>query len=267
MREELAGALKASARALVSQILTFSRRREQKRGLGKLYPLINDAQRLLRASLPATIDFKVEIDESSPSVLCDATQIHQIIMNLGPNSGHAMRDHGGVLTIRLTQGESDPSLFASYPQLSNRPILGLIISDTEVGMDAATRERVFEPFFTTKSGGEGTGLGLAGVHGIVQDHDGAITCASEPGIGTSFRIYFPTVDLASLDVSTTPHQLPRGHGERVLLVDDDQAVVTSGSRMIKRLDYEVEGFTDAPQPWNDSPPRPARSISSSPISP
>jgi CheY-like chemotaxis protein len=150
-----------------------------------------------------------------------------------------------VLTLRLTQGGADPSLHQSYPQLGNRQTLCLSVSDTGIGMDAATRERVFEPFFTTKSGSEGTGLGLAVVHGIVQDHDGAITCESEPGIGTSFRVYFPTVDPAGLEIATTPSELPRGHGERVLMVDDEESVVTIGSRMVKRLGYEVVTFTDS----------------------
>ncbi len=245
IREELVGALEASERArdLVSQILTFSRRREQQRALGKIAPIIHDALRLLRASLPATIDFKVEIDESAPPVLCDGTQLHQVIMNLGTNAGYAMNQHGGVLTLRLTQGQAEPALFDSYPQLANRQTLCLSISDTGVGMDAATRERIFEPFFTTKPSNEGTGLGLAVVHGIVQDHDGAIICESEPGAGTCFRIYFPTVDPASLDVVATPHDLPKGSGQRVLLVDDEESVVNIGSRMIKRLGYEVESFT------------------------
>ncbi|WP_221029371.1 PAS domain-containing sensor histidine kinase [Actomonas aquatica] len=245
IREELAGALEASERArdLVSQILTFSRRREQQRALGQVSPIINDAVRLLRASLPATIDFKIEIDETAPPILCDGTQLHQVIMNLGTNAGHAMNAHGGLLTLRLTKGEAEPSLYASYPQLANRQTLCLSVSDTGTGMDAATRERIFEPFFTTKPSNEGTGLGLAVVHGIVQDHDGAIVCESEPGIGTSFRVYFPTVDPASLDVAVTPTDLPKGNGERVLLVDDEESVVNIGSRMIKRLGYEVEAFT------------------------
>ena len=249
IREELIGALEASERArdLVSQILTFSRRREQQRALGKVAPVIQDALRLLRASLPATIDFKVEIDERTPPILCDATQLHQVIMNLGTNAGHAMNSHGGVLTVRLTQGEAEPALLSSYPQLANHQTLCLRISDTGVGMDAATRERIFEPFFTTKPANEGTGLGLSVVHGIVQDHDGAIICESEPGIGTSFRIYFPTVDPASLDVAVTPSDLPKGNGQRVLLVDDEEAVVNIGSRMIKRLGYEVESFTSSQQ--------------------
>ncbi len=247
IREELQGALEASERArdLVSQILTFSRRREQQRALGKIAPIINDALRLLRASLPATINFKVEIDETAPPVLCDATQLHQVIMNLGTNAGHAMSQRGGLLTLRLTQGQADPALFASYPQLAKRQTLCLSVSDTGTGMDTATRERIFEPFFTTKPSNEGTGLGLAVVHGIVQDHDGAILCESEPGIGTSFRIYFPTVDPASLDVAVTPSDLPKGNGQLVLMVDDEESVVNIGSRMIKRLGYEVESFTNS----------------------
>ncbi len=247
IREELVGALEASERArdLVSQILTFSRRREQQRALGKIAPVIHDALRLLRASLPATIDFKIEIDDTTPPILCDATQLHQVIMNLGTNAGHAMNDHGGLLSIRLSQGQAEPALFASYPQLANRQTLCLSVSDTGIGMDATTRERIFEPFFTTKPAHEGTGLGLSVVHGIVQDHDGAIVCESEPGVGTCFRIYFPTVDPASLDIATTPGDLPKGRGQRVLLVDDEESVVNIGSRMIKRLGYEVEAYTQS----------------------
>lgn len=246
-RAHLAGVLRGSERArdLIRQILTFSRRREQQRAIVRPEPIVREALRLLRASLPATIEFDLDLDVDAPAVLCDSTQLHQVIMNLGTNAAHAMRERGGRLTVTLREMEPGPAVAHSHRQFSRRSPVCLTVSDTGVGMDAATRDRMFEPFFTTKSTGTGTGLGLAVVHGIVQDHDGAIVCDSTPGAGTTFRIYLPTVDVEGLQAIEVPSDLPRGQGERVLVIDDEESVVTIAARMLNSLGYQPVTFIDS----------------------
>jgi PAS domain S-box-containing protein len=246
-RSYLSGVLSGSERArdLVAQILTFSRRREQQRSISRMSVIVQDALKLLRASLPATIRFQTEIDPNAPPVLCDGTQIHQVIMNLGANAAYAMRDNGGSLIITLKEAEVDPTVAATHPQFKRRRPVCLTISDTGAGMDAGTRDRIFEPFFTTKPIGEGTGLGLAVVHGIVQNHEGLILCDSQPGHGTTFRILFPAVDVEGIEAPVAPSRLPRGSGQRVLLVDDEDAVVSIASRMLQRLGYQTTAFNDS----------------------
>lgn len=249
IRPYLDGVMQGSERArdLVARILTFSRRHDPQRSLARLGPIVQDALRLLRASLPATIEFRTVIDKDTPPVLCDATQIHQILMNLGTNAAHAMRDQGGVFTVHLHVAEADRALVASHPQFARRRPVCLTVSDTGVGMDPTTKDRLFEPFFTTKPVGEGSGLGLSVVHGIVQGHEGAITCDSEPGRGTTFRVYFPTVDLEGIDAEPTPSFLATGTGERIMVVDDEEAVVAIATRMLTRLGYRPVSYVDARQ--------------------
>jgi PAS domain S-box-containing protein len=246
-RAYLSDALKACNRArdLVAQILTFSRRREQQRVVTRLGPVIKEALRLLRASLPATIDIRLDIDDDSPPVLCDPTQMHQVLMNLGANAAYAMREAGGVLAVSLRAVEVESAMIAQHPQLRTGRTVCLSVRDSGCGMDAATRERIFEPFFTTKAPGEGTGLGLAVVHGIVLNHEGVIGVDSQPGAGTVFHLYFPVIATAESKSTAEPGLLPRGRGERILLVDDEPAVVLIGGRMLARLGYRPLAFTSS----------------------
>jgi PAS domain S-box-containing protein len=246
-RNFLRGALKASNRArdLVAQILLFSRRRDQQRSVCALDRVVKEALSLLRASLPSTIEFRIDIALKCPRVLCDTTQIHQVIMNLGTNAAHAMRESGGVFTVTLGPAEADPVLAAAHPQLASGRAVCLTMRDTGCGMDAPTRERIFEPFFTTKPSGEGTGLGLAVVHGIMQSHDGAITVESEPGKGTEFRLYFPAIETDDADASRSPFQIPLGRGERVLLIDDEASIAQIGQRMLEKLGYRATSLTSS----------------------
>jgi len=246
-RAYLSDALKACNRArdLVAQILTFSRRREQQRVVTRLGPVIKEALRLLRASLPATIDIRLDIDDDSPPVLCDPTQMHQVLMNLGANAAYAMRAAGGVLAVSLRAVEVESAMIAQHPQLRTGRTVCLSVRDSGCGMDVATRERIFEPFFTTKAPGEGTGLGLAVVHGIVLNHEGVIVVDSQPGAGTVFHLYFPVIETAESKSTAEPGLLPRGRGERILLVDDEPAVVLIGGRMLARLGYRPLAFTSA----------------------
>jgi PAS domain S-box-containing protein len=248
-RAYLVETLKACNRArdLVAQILTFSRRREQQRVVTRLGPVVKEALRLLRASLPATIDIRLDIDDDSPPVLCDPTQMHQVLVNLGANAAYAMRAAGGVLAVSLRAVEIESAMVTQYPQLRTGRTVCLAVRDTGCGMDAATRERIFEPFFTTKAPGEGTGLGLAVVHGIVVNHEGVITVDSRPDAGTVFNLYFPVVESAESESIAEPAPLPRGQGECILFVDDEPAVVQIGGRMLTKLGYRPLAFTNSLQ--------------------
>ncbi|MDB6166788.1 MAG: hypothetical protein JWQ83_1928, partial [Lacunisphaera sp.] len=193
VREYLGAVLQASSRAagLVRQILTFSRQQPLKRLPVQLRPVVEETFKLLRATIPSTIEFDLVLAADAPVVLADTTQIHQILMNLGTNAWHAMQDGPGRLAVRLERFAVDAELAATAPRLRPGVYARLSVSDSGNGMDAATLRRIFEPFFTTKAPGEGTGLGLAVVHGIMDSHDGAVTVSSHPGAGTVFRLYFP----------------------------------------------------------------------------
>jgi PAS domain S-box-containing protein len=245
-REYLQSVSVASGRAvdLVRQILAFSRVQEQQRKRMQLWPIVDEALKLLRATIPTTIEFDISLDRRAPAVLGDPTQIHQIMMNLATNAAHAMKDRPGRLGVLLEQVEVGIDLAALHPGLRPGPYMRLGVSDTGHGMDAVTAGRIFDPFFTTKAPGEGTGLGLAVVHGIVRNHDGVITVYSQPGKGTQFHLYFP-VHLADMDpgVPEEPVETPRGNHERILLVDDEIPLALMGRKMLERLNYLVDSHT------------------------
>ena len=181
------------ARDLVQQILMFSRQKGEERCKTAMPPIIDEALRFLRSTLPATLQVRAELEPDLPNVLGASVQIHQVIMNLCVNAAHAMQKTG-VLTVRLNEVVATPELSLRAPELVDaRRYLRLTVQDTGQGMSSETLSRIFEPFFTTKSGGEGSGLGLAVVHGIVKAHDGAIAVESTLGKGTTFEVYLPTV--------------------------------------------------------------------------
>jgi PAS domain S-box-containing protein len=237
--------LNAGERAtnLVKQMLTFSRRSEQRKELVRMYPIVEESLNFLRASIPATVEIRESIAPDLGIVMADATQIHQIIMNLCANSAHAMQETGGSLEVGLTNVWLDTGFTAAHPGLEQGPYVRLTVSDSGHGMTPEILERIFEPYFTTKDGGEGTGLGLAVIHGIVEDHGGAIVAESEPGKGTTFQLYLPIVqsDL-EIDLDTDDESVPRGD-ERILVVDDEPAVAEMLKRLLTRLGYQVEART------------------------
>ena len=239
-------ALKASLRArdLVAQILTFSRRRELQLSPTNLGPVVQEAVKLLRASLPASVSITQELTDDLPLVLCDPTQIHQIVMNLGTNAAHALRPHGGTLAISLSSVQLTPEELRQHPQLRATHNVRLTVRDTGAGMDATTLSRLFEPFFTTKPVGEGTGLGLAVVHGIVQSLAGAITVASTPGVGTTLRVYLAGLQTARPVHPVHPAPLSRGRGELIALVDDEPAVSRFAERALVALGYTCTAFAN-----------------------
>jgi PAS domain S-box-containing protein len=235
----------ASSRAndLVSQILAFSRKQDSERKPISLLPTVTDALALLRATLPSNVEFRTALGSSLPAVAANATQVYQILVNLGTNAGQAM-PAGGVLTlsldhVRITKGEA-----AACGELHEGEYARVSIQDTGIGMTRATIDRVFEPFFTTR-GAEGVGLGLSVVHRLVQDHDGAITIASEVGKGSTFCVYFPVVRADALAPSPPlAHGAARGNGEHILYIDDEERLAHALKRLLGILGYRCTIYSD-----------------------
>jgi PAS domain S-box-containing protein len=236
--------LKASARAknLVHQILTFSRMREVEKKPVQIDPIIKEGLKLLRASIPSTIEILWEIEKKPFIVTADPTQIHQILMNLCTNATHAMREKGGVLKVGLSHERIDKE--RSAHQLEVGSYAKLTVADTGYGIDPAIMDRIFEPFFTTKAHGEGTGLGMSVIYGIIKSCGGAIDVVSEPGQGTTISVYLPLIE--SLKKPEDDH-IAENHGgkERILFVDDEAALVDLGERMLRSLGYQVTARTSS----------------------
>ena len=246
VREHLGAVLKATGRAtdLVRQILTFSHQEPQERRVIHLQPIVAESLKLMRAIIPATIGFERSVEADAPTVLANGGQVHQILMNLGINAWHAMKDHTGRLLVTLEKFVVTPEYAATTPRLHPGDYVRISVSDTGCGMDPATLRRIYEPFFTTKAPGEGTGLGLSVVHGIMDSHDGAITVHSQPGEGTVFRLYFPVHAGLEARPVVAAGPTPRGHGERVLVVDDEESLAQVGENILTRLGYTVESTTE-----------------------
>ena len=229
------------ARDLVAQILTFSRQRETRHVPIDLARSVGEALKFLRASLPATITIERRL--KSGSVNADPTQIHQIVLNLCTNAVHAMRDSPGSLFVAVDPVEVDEALAASMPRVIPGKYLCLSVRDTGHGMSEDTLRRVFDPFFTTKQPGEGTGLGLAVVQGIVSAHGGGIRVESTAGVGSTFRIYLPATSKAEKNAVPAIPAAP-GRGEHVLVVDDETSVGSFTGVCLEQQNYRVIVFDD-----------------------
>lgn len=239
---------KAVGRAtyVVRQILTFSRSRETKPIAVDLSEVLREAVDFLRATLPATIEVETAFDADLPPVIADSTDIHQIILNLGINASHAM-ERRGTLTVAATSERIGESEAESLLGIEPGQYVRVSVKDTGCGIDAKTQQRIFEPFFTTKAQGEGTGLGLSVVYGIVERHRGAITVQSEPGKGAVFNIYLPASSNIVLHEEQSAASPELGNGEHILYVDDDESLVYMTTRVLTRLNYKVTGFDDPRQ--------------------
>jgi two-component system, cell cycle sensor histidine kinase and response regulator CckA len=237
--------LKAGRRArdLVKQILTFSRQEKQEPRPLQIIPIVKEVLKLLRASLPATVEIRKNIASSAGVVLAEPIHIHQLLMNLGTNAGHAMQKTGGILEVKLANVvmETD-SVFHDF-NLNPGQYVELTVSDTGCGMDQTVMERVFDPFFSTKSFCEGSGMGLAVVHGIVNSLNGAIKVESEFGKGSTFRVFLPRIEKAA--GQETDVGGPASNNDeypRILLIDDDETLLKVGKRMLERFGYQVTGM-------------------------
>jgi signal transduction histidine kinase/CheY-like chemotaxis protein len=239
--------LKAANRAkeLVQQILTFSRQSGQERKPVKIQYIIKEALNLLRASIPASIEIIHEIDKDCNPVMGDATQIHQVIMNLCTNAYQAMQDKGGRLKVILK--EVDIGYDETIQKLGMQPgrHLQLLVKDEGCGMDASVLERIFEPYYTTKEQGKGTGLGLSVIHGIVKNHRGDISVVSSPGKGTTFQVYLPVIEDAEVISELEPSNGAAKGSERILLIDDEEQIISMEQQMLENLGYQVTARTDS----------------------
>jgi PAS domain S-box-containing protein len=231
------------ARDLVQQLLAFSHTSDLQLQPVYLHRIVQDALRLLRALLPSTIDLRQHVGTTSSTVLANPMQLHQVLLNLCSNAEHAMRATGGIIEVRLDAVEVTADFAAAHPPLLSGPALRLTVSDTGRGIPPEGLERIFEPFFTTKGVGEGTGLGLAVVHGIVTGHKGTITVTSAPGQGTTFTIYVPRSD-ASVPSEAPEAPLLQGH-EHLLLVDDEAVLVHAWQHILEHLGYTVVACTSS----------------------
>ncbi|MDA8137139.1 MAG: PAS domain S-box protein [Desulfobacteraceae bacterium] len=240
LEDNLTEILQGSKRAkeLVSQILTFSRQDDTEKKPIRPAPLVKEALKLLRASIPATIEIQSRISPRTETILANPTQLHQIVMNLCTNAAHAMQPQGGLLRVEMenvTLETEEPALHGSVkPGIYVR----LRVKDNGTGMPASILNRIFEPFFTTKSQGEGTGMGLAVVLGVAQSHDGAIRVHSEPGKGSQFEILLPVAARSAEESEESEQPLPKGT-ERILFVDDEKPIIQMGHQMLTKLGYHV----------------------------
>jgi CheY-like chemotaxis protein len=190
------------------------------------------------------IEIRYQPPAESPTILADATQIHQLVMNLVTNAAHAIGQRKGVIELRVDDVEVTADMAALSPDLRTGHYARLSVCDDGSGMDKATLDRIFDPFFTTKPVGMGTGLGLSTVHGIIKAHEGAISVYSALGKGTIFHVYLPVAEQTALAAPVQQTQAPAGNGERILYVDDEPALVHLATRMLGRLGYQVETHTD-----------------------
>jgi signal transduction histidine kinase/CheY-like chemotaxis protein len=231
------------AKHLVQQILAFSRQSEHEMKPVQLDRIIKEACALLRASLPTTIDIRTDL-RTDAFIMGDPTQMHQVLMNLGTNAGHAMRGHGGQLVIILREATLEEVREKGLPGMDAEAYLQLVVKDTGQGIHPTIMDRIFDPFFTTKEHTEGTGMGLSVAHGIIKSHGGLIDVESQSGQGTTFHIYLPKILRHTKDHHRSALPLPSG-SERVLFVDDETMLVDMSRQVLNRLGYQVTACTSS----------------------
>lgn len=231
--------VKAGCRAkdLISQILTFSRKSQNERTPVIINRIVDEALKMLRASLPATIEIRKDLS-AELAVLADPTQIHQILINLCSNAAHAMEDKGGIIRVSLTLVELTEKDMEGDPHLKPGRYAALSVSDTGTGITKDVLERIFDPYFTTKDVGKGSGMGLSVVHGIVKSNNGKIHVDSVMGKGSTFTVYLPSIE-AEVDSEVHPSEsIPTGH-ERILIVDDEEMISDITRQRLERLGYQA----------------------------
>jgi CheY-like chemotaxis protein len=238
------------AAELVGQILTFGRRTEHEMKVVQIVSIVSEVLTLLRSSLPSTVEIRkdIQIPPEDSTIMADATQIHQVVMNLGTNAGHAMRDKGGMLTVTVKNVEIDNSPSSSPAGLKAGPYVSIIIRDTGHGMSAKVIDRIFDPYFTTKGPGEGSGIGLAVVQGIIKGHGGTITVNSKLCKGAAFQVFLPRV-YSPYVPDPKKKDLSLEGGERILFVDDELTLVNLGVEGLGTFGYQVVGKVSSSEAW------------------
>jgi signal transduction histidine kinase/ActR/RegA family two-component response regulator len=226
------------ARDVVRQLLSFARGTKLEKKPVNIGLIIQESLKLLRASIPTSIELRQNIPKDIDTILANPTQLNQILINLSTNAHHAM-PYGGILEISLENVDLDEESAAQYPDLNPGRYVNLNVSDTGQGISAKEMHRIFDPYFTTKDVGKGTGMGLSVVHGIVKSHEGTISVQSEYGKGTTVSIFFPVVEKQAVIETETVEELPTGN-ERILFVDDEESILNAGRVTLERLGYQVE---------------------------
>jgi signal transduction histidine kinase/CheY-like chemotaxis protein len=237
----------ARATELVRQVLAFGRRQEAQRIVLDMADVIADALKFLRSMIPANIDIRSDFPSALAKVAIDSTQLHQVITNLGSNAAHAIGNRAGAIDVTLEELEVRDDA-RPLPDLVAGRFVRLTFSDNGSGIDPAIVDRIFEPFFTTKELGQGTGLGLSVVHGIMRNHEGAIAVHSTQGVGTRFELYFPVAPQIENIVQPRPRRMPEisstPSGKTIIYLDDEEALVFLVTRILERHGYKVLGFTE-----------------------
>ncbi|MFO7751533.1 MAG: transporter substrate-binding domain-containing protein [Desulfobacteraceae bacterium] len=245
LHNDLSQVMKAGLRAkdLVQQILAISRKDEKKIIPVSINPLIKEALKMLRSTLPSSIELRINIPSEPFVVQADPTKIHQVIMNLATNAMHAMADSAGVIEVTVCTKSLDENIKTAHPGMEPGEYVQITVSDTGNGIPEQFIDKIFEPYFTTKRKGRGTGLGLSVVHGIIKSHGGHITVYSEPGKGTTFHIYLPRTLEKSRDPEKLNHDPVPGGTEHILLIDDEPQIVKLHQRVLEKLGYTVTAHT------------------------
>ncbi|NVJ90442.1 MAG: PAS domain S-box protein [Methylocystaceae bacterium] len=234
---------------MVAQILTFSRNSDGEMKSINLAPVIEEAMELVQNTTPANIQINSDIPEKIAPVIADSTQIQQIIINLCTNANHAMGSKDATMTVKLAEVKVTNKIAAQTTNLKPGPHVKLTISDTGSGMDEDVLTRIYDPFFTTKKSGEGTGLGLSMVHGIVKNHNGSVLAHSQVGVGTTFEIYLPVTSIAPVEEIDNSH-MTKGNQELVLIVDDEELNTNFLTELLQTANYRVESFNDSVEAFN-----------------
>ena len=226
------------AKDVVRQLLSFARKTELEKKPINITPIIKEALKLLRSSIPTSIEIRQDIPKDIDTILADPTQINQVLINLCTNAAHAM-PNGGVLEIKLENVKLGEAATSNSPDLNPGRYLNLTVSDTGYGINPKDIDRIFDPYFTTKEVGRGTGMGLAVIHGIIKGHGASVSVQSQPGKGTTFSIFFPVVEADAIVETETVNRLSTG-SEKILFVDDEESMIKMGQQILGRLGYKPE---------------------------
>lgn len=227
------------AKDVVSQLLSFSRMEIHKPKPVIIHDIIHESVNLIRSSIPSSIEIIHDISDTRASILADPTQIHQMLLNLCTNAFHAMEENGGELEIRMTEVDLNREQSNGYHKITPGKYVKIVVSDTGCGIPADIKNKIFDPYFTTKEVGKGSGMGLSIVHGVVKSNKGMISVYSEPGKGTSFKVFFPVISGDNEIKRDESIELPKGN-ERILFVDDEEFLLDIGSQILNKLGYIVE---------------------------
>jgi len=243
---------------LVQQILTFSRQNSQERKPMRVQTLIKEALKLLRATIPSSIEINSSVEEDCGLIKGDPTQIHQVIMNLSTNAYHALQETGGKLEVGLKEINLNYEESLQRVGIKVGRHLELTVKDNGQGMTPQVLERIFDPYYTTKKQGKGTGLGLSVTHGIIKNHGGDISVSSQPGVGSTFSVYLPVIDDVNVEIEPAETASATNGNERILLIDDEAQIIDIERRILERLGYKVTSKTDSEEALEEFSARPER---------